>query len=75
MWLRHVSNGGNYQRARANSVAEALLWESFLTRDIPLGDDVDLADDDAVSNALYNQPECIACHQSSTHWADFSLVF
>lgn len=64
MWLRHVSNGGNYQRARANSVAEALLCESFLTRDIPLGDDIDLSDDNAVSEALYNQPECIACHQS-----------
>ena len=64
MWLRHVSNGGNYQRARANAVAEALLCESFLTRDIPLSDDVDLSNDLEVANALKDQAECVACHQS-----------
>lgn len=64
LWIRHVSNGGNYQRARANMVADALLCEDFLVRDIPIDDDLDLSDDAAVSNALYENPSCVSCHQS-----------
>jgi len=64
VWIRHVSNGNNYQRARANMVANTLLCENFLTRDIPLGDGIDLSDDAAVADAVNNDPACSSCHQS-----------
>jgi len=64
LWIRHVSNGNNYQRARANMVADALLCADFHTRDIPLGDDIDLSDDAAVAEAVNNNPACVSCHQS-----------
>lgn len=64
LWIRHASNGNNYQRARANMVASALLCEDFLTRDIPLGDDIDLSDDAAVADAVNTDPACVSCHQS-----------
>jgi hypothetical protein len=63
-WIRHVSNGSNNQRARANMIASALLCEDFLTRDIPLSDDLDLSDDDAVADAVNADPACVGCHQS-----------
>lgn len=79
LWLRYPSNGQNYHRARANSVADALLCSDFLGRDIPISGDVDLSDDEAVADALNNQPECVACHQSldplaSHFWAYRSRV-
>lgn len=64
IWKRHISNGNNYQRARANLISDTLLCENFLTRDIPLGDDIDLSDDLAVADAVNNDPACSSCHQS-----------
>jgi hypothetical protein len=64
LWIRHVSNGNNHQRARANMVADALLCADFHNRDIPLGDDIDLSDDAAVAEAVNNNPACVSCHQS-----------
>jgi hypothetical protein len=64
LWIRHVSNGANYHRNRANFIADVLLCSSFLTRDIPIGGGIDLADDEAVATAVSTQTECVGCHQS-----------
>lgn len=64
LWVRHVSNGSNFHRARANMVSDKLLCTDFLTRDIPLSGDIDLSDEAAVAQALTTQTECIACHQT-----------
>jgi len=64
MWIRHPTNGNNYQRGRANVVAATLLCEDFLVRDIPLGSDIDLSDDEAVAKAVNNDEACVSCHQS-----------
>lgn len=64
LWARHPSAGTNYHRGRANLVADALLCEDFLDRDVPISGDLDLADDDAVASALLDDPACVSCHQA-----------
>ncbi len=63
MLFRHISNGANYHRSRVNMLTDAFLCESFSGRDIPLTGEIDLSDDAAVAEAVFNQTECIACHQ------------
>lgn len=64
LWARHRSNGSNHHRGRANLVADALLCGDFLARDVPITGEVDLADDDAVAEAVDRDPTCVSCHQS-----------
>ncbi|MCB9681551.1 MAG: DUF1800 family protein [Alphaproteobacteria bacterium] len=64
LWARHVSAGSNYHRGRANLIADALLCEDFLARDVPIPGDLDLSDDAVVANALAERPECVSCHQA-----------
>lgn len=76
LWVRHPSNGRNDQRARANLIADALLCEDFLGRDVPAVGAIDLSDPVAVSRALERQDECVSCHQSldpmaATLWTMF----
>ena len=64
LWLRHISDGSNYHRGRANLIADALLCSDFLGRDIAITSDVDLSDDAAVADAVNSQAECVGCHQA-----------
>ena len=71
--VRHESNGANYHRSRANTIADTMLCASFSGRDIPITGDIDLSDDDAVADALNNNTECVGCHQivdplAANHW-------
>lgn len=75
IWARHVSNGNNYQRARANLVSSVLLCADFHTRDIPISDDIDLSDDAAVANAVLKNPSCVGCHQSLDPLSSFLWGF
>lgn len=71
LWHRHPSNGKNYHRARANLVARVFLCDDYLTRDVPPFTDVDFSDDDAVKNALQQNPGCVSCHQTMDPLAGF----
>jgi len=62
--LKYDSNGANYNRGRANMISDKLLCAPFSGRDIPITGDIDLSDDEAVADAVMNQSECVACHQS-----------
>jgi hypothetical protein len=64
MWLRHINNGSNHQRARANTIAASLLCTDFLDRDIPLDGAIDLSDDAAVADAVNQEATCVGCHQA-----------
>lgn len=64
LWARHVSNGANDHRGRANRIAGALLCEDFLTRDVPIDGSVDLSDPDEVAHAVSTNPACVSCHQA-----------
>ena len=78
LWLRHPSNGSNYHRGQAEVIADALLCSSFLARDVPLFNDIDLADEDAVKEALRSDPACVSCHQTldplASHLFGFARV-
>jgi hypothetical protein len=75
LWARHVSAGSNYHRGRADRVADALLCEDFLDRDVPITGQIDLADDDAVASALRTDPACVSCHQALDPLAAHLWVF
>jgi hypothetical protein len=64
LWLRFTSNGNNFHRGRANTIARTFLCEEFATRDITTDTGVDLSDPIAVSSLVSTNPNCIACHQA-----------
>lgn len=64
LWLRHPSNGTNNHRGQAELIAESLLCSGFLGRDVPLFNNIDLADEDAVKSALTTDASCVSCHQT-----------
>ncbi len=75
LWSRHPSNGSNYNRGRANVIADALLCEDFMSRDVQIGGDVDLSDPAAVNRAVSTRPECVSCHQALDPLASNLWVF
>lgn len=64
MWRRWTSNGSNFQRARANMVADKFLCSGFDGRDVLVLGGVDVSDEHAVSEAVLTVPECVSCHQT-----------
>lgn len=71
LWLRHVSNGANYHRGRANFVARTFLCADFDDRDVLAETVVDVADPAAVSEAVRSDASCVSCHQSLDPLAGF----
>lgn len=72
-WLfqRHGSTYANANRGRANAISRALLCYDFLSRDIEVDAAVNLADPDAVANAVVENPSCASCHQALDPLASF----
>jgi hypothetical protein len=71
LFVRHRSDAANYNRGRANMVSSSLLCTNFLDRDIEVDGTVDLADPDAVSEAVRTNPSCASCHQTLDGLASF----
>jgi hypothetical protein len=71
IWRRHVSNGNNNHRARADFVARAFLCADFSSRDIPLEAGLDMSDEAAIAQAVREVPSCVACHQALDPLAAF----
>jgi hypothetical protein len=76
-WLfqRHQSTISNANRGRANAVARALVCHDFLSRDIEVDGNVDLADPDVVADAVVRDPACASCHQALDPMASFFAGF
>ncbi len=72
-WLfqRHNSTLGNANRGRANAISRALLCYDFLSRDVEVDASVNLADPDAVANAVVDNEACASCHQALDPLASF----
>lgn len=72
-WLfqRFQSTVSNANRGRANAISRALLCYDFLSRDIEVDASVNLADPDAVANAVVENPACASCHQGLDPLAGF----
>jgi hypothetical protein len=71
LFVRHDSTVANRNRGRANAITSALLCEDFLARPVNISTDVDLADPDAVSAAVQDDPACVSCHQTLDPLASF----
>lgn len=72
-WLyqRYQSTVSNANRGRANAISRALLCYDFLSRDIEVDSSVDLADPEAVGNAVVDNDACASCHQGLDPLAGF----
>jgi len=72
-WLfqRHSSTPSNANRGRANAISRALLCYDFAERDIILDADIDLADPEAVADAVEKNAACASCHQGLDPLASF----
>jgi len=75
MWRRYRSAGENYNRKRANFVADVLLCEAFASRDIVLPSGLDLSDEQLVLDAVNFNPACVGCHQAMDPVAAFFWGF
>jgi len=75
MWWRYRSNGSNANRARANAVSRILLCNDYLGRPIEFDRNVNLLDNDAVNDALQNNPGCAACHSTLDPLASYLWGF
>jgi hypothetical protein len=62
LWQRHESNGSNFHRGRANQISRVFLCDNIGSRDIDIGDGIDLSDPAAVTDAVSTDPSCMACH-------------
>jgi hypothetical protein len=72
-WLfqRYQSTVSNANRGRANAISRAFLCYDFLARDIEVDASVNLADPDAVANAVVENPAFASCHQGLDPLAGF----
>ncbi|MCA9706260.1 MAG: hypothetical protein KDK70_10465 [Myxococcales bacterium] len=70
-YQRFQSTVSNANRGRANAISRGLLCYDFLSRDIEVDSSVDLADPDAVANAVVDNPACASCHQGLDPLAGF----
>lgn len=74
-YQRHVSAGSNFNRGRANAISTALLCHDFLDSDIVIDTKVNLADDNAVAEAVVANPSCAGCHQTLDPLASYFFAF
>lgn len=63
LWFRRASNGVNYNRSRANSIARAEVCDDLLLGSVPL-DDLGFSDEREVTDALRTNPDCTRCHDT-----------
>jgi hypothetical protein len=79
LFTRHSTTFSNKSRGRANMISNALLCFDFLAAEIPVDAGIDLADPDAVADAVRNNPACAACHTSldplAAHFAAFYPIY
>jgi len=62
MWWRYGSTYSNANRGRANAISKILLCSDYLSRPIEFDRNVDLLDEDAVSEAVLTNEGCVGCH-------------
>jgi hypothetical protein len=64
LWWRFGSTGTNANRMRANVVSTILLCNNYLSRPISFERDSTLLDEDAMMDAIHNDPACVNCHRT-----------
>ena len=64
LWWRFTSTNTNANRMRANVASTILLCNNYLSRPISFERDSNLLDEDAVQDAISNDPACVNCHRT-----------
>ena len=64
VFRRWESDGSNFNRGRANMLADVFLCEAFSERDIIVEGGIDIADEFEVANAVRTNTSCVSCHQA-----------
>lgn len=72
---RYLSNDENYHRSRANALSRILLCDNYLQRPIDFPRTIDLTDEDAINNAINENPACVSCHATLDPMASFLFGF
>ena len=75
LWWRYTSTDSNANRKRANAVSRILLCDDYLVRPIDFDRNVNLLDQDAVNDALTDNPSCVSCHVSLDPLASYFYGF
>lgn len=75
MWWRYTSTPSNANRKRANHISRIFLCNDYLVRPIDFDRNINLLDDEAVADALRNDPACVNCHQSLDPLAAYLFGF
>ena len=64
LWWRYTTTQSNANRNRANTLSRILLCNNYLHRPITFERGLDLLDQEAVDDAITNNPSCVGCHQT-----------
>ncbi len=64
MWWRYGTTQTNANRLRANAISSILLCNNYLQHPIDFQRDSNLLDNDAIGEAIKNDPSCVNCHQT-----------
>ena len=79
LFTRHSTTFSNKSRGRANLISNALLCFDFLSSEIPVDAGIDLADPEAVADAVRNNEACLTCHRTldplAAHFAGFYPIY
>jgi hypothetical protein len=79
LFTRHSTTFSNKSRGRANVISRALLCYDFLDREIAIDSGIDLADPEAVADAVRHNPACASCHQAldplASHFASYYPIY
>ncbi len=75
MWWRYSSTSSNANRKRANTTSRVLLCNDYLVRPLELDRNINLLDEDAVADAITNNPSCANCHNSLDPMASYFFGF
>ncbi|NUO54087.1 MAG: hypothetical protein HOV80_35015, partial [Polyangiaceae bacterium] len=71
LYVRWQSTPSNANRGRANALSRGLLCYDFLSRDVELDTTVNVADPNAVQDAVQANSACASCHQALDPFAAF----
>lgn len=64
LWWRFGSTNTNANRMRANVASTIFLCNNYLSRPISFERDSNLLDEEAVQDAINNDPSCVNCHRT-----------
>jgi len=75
IWWRYSSTDSNANRKRANQTSRIFLCHDYLVRPIDFDRNVNLLDEEAVTDALKTNPGCVNCHVSLDPLAAYFFGF